>query len=395
MPEFRFEAKDEKGANVSGQLNAESEREAVRQLQSQGYFLRRLVKQKGPSVAAAVPSSAWRDVAAPVFIPVSSKAMSLFFSSFASMLAAGMSIHEATHHLAERAPGRILRRAAREMSEAALEGKRMTTVAIRHPAAFSPFVVAMLETGEASGMLERSMRQMAEYFQRAHALEMLFRLETFYVKILIICAILIPTLPLLVLSGFKAWLPVALTRTLPILMGLIAFWYGWRLLMRYKVMRQGVDRLKLSFPIIGSIVRRNAMAKWCRAMTMLFDAGVPLSVSLEAAGMASGNMALAASTSALAHRVSAGEPVSTVMAESGEFSDTAVDMMITGERSGDISGSLTKVAEYCESESETASKQSAVLLGVVAYLIVALIIGYMVFSFYSGYFGGIFELGEE
>ncbi|NIM06576.1 MAG: hypothetical protein GTO55_09075, partial [Armatimonadetes bacterium] len=100
MPEFHFEAKDEKGANVSGQLNAESEREAVRQLQSQGYFLRRLVQEKRPSVAAALPSSAWRDVAAPVFTPVSSKAMSLFFSSFASMLAAGMSIHEATHHLA-------------------------------------------------------------------------------------------------------------------------------------------------------------------------------------------------------------------------------------------------------------------------------------------------------
>lgn len=394
MATFRFEAKDAKGVAISGELRADTERDAAKQLHSQGLFVLRIQKGKEPSPAAAASSGLWRGIFAPVLMPASSKAMSLFFSSFASMLGAGMSLHEAASTLAERAPGRTLKNAAREMAEAALEGKPITTVARRYPAAFTPFVIAMLETGEASGMLERAMRQMSDYFQRSHEIEMAFRFETFYVKLLIIALILLPTAPALVMGGLQAWLPVVVPRIVPTAVGIAAIWYGWRLLMLLPILRRGADRFKLLMPAIGSIVRRNVVAKWCRAMAMLYDAGVPLQLSVEAAGVASGNMALAARTRALAHKVMEGEPISTVMIESGDFPDMAINMMVTGERSGDVSASLTKVAEYCESESQTASKQTAILVGVMAYMVIACIIAFTVISFWSGYFGDLLELAE-
>ncbi len=394
MPLFQFEGKDDKGAQVSGQLEAASEREAARQLHSQGYFVSRLTKERDPAASGRWFSSLGRKVLEPVFLPVSSKALSLFFSSFAAMLAAGMSLHEASSNLGERAHGGTLRKAARAMAEAALHGKPISSITRRYPAAFSSFVIAMLETGEASGKLEGAMRQMADYFQRTHELEMIFRFETFYPKLLVVAVILIPTLPTLVLKGTDVWLKEAYSRTLPVAMGIIALWYGWRLFTRAGIVRRGMDRLKLSLPFIGSIVRRAAVAKWCRAMAMLYGAGVPLHLALQAAGSASGNTALAARTQALAPRVLSGEPVSSIMEESGDFPDLAINMMVTGERSGSVEASLTKVAEYCESETQTASKQSAILIGVVFYLAVAAVIGYMYITAVAGYVNDIFKAAD-
>jgi len=392
MPLFRFEARDGGGTNISGELEAASEREAARQLHSQGYFVVRLLRKKGS--AAALPSGLWRGVLEPVLRPVGSKALAVFFSSFASMLASGMSMHEAAANLAERAPGRTLRRAAREMAEAALRGQPITTIAPHYPAAFPPFVIAILEAGGASGMLEGAMKRLADYFSRAHELELQFRFETFYPKLLIIALILIPTLPTLVMQGIHAWLREVLTRSLPWVIAIVAAWYGWRLLMRVKLLRLGVDRVKLSIPMIGSIVRRNAVSKWCRAMAMLYGAGVPLRTAVETAGSASGNAALAARTQALAYKVMEGQPVSAIMAESGDFPDMAINMMITGERSGSVEASLEKVAEFCEAESLTAGKQTAVLVGVLFYLAVAAAFAFFVLSFWMGYYGGLLQMAE-
>jgi len=397
MATFYFEAKDGRGVNISGQLEAESEREAVKQLQSQGFFVLRLRAQVSGAAPAGVRPVSWfgRNVLEPVFLPVGSKALSLFFSSFASTLAAGMNLHEAALHLGRRARGSTLKKTAREMAQAASQGKPVTTVARRYPGAFSPFVVAMLEAGELAGTQERSMKQLAEYFQRTYELEMLYRLETFYTKMVLAFLVIYPAIAPVALAiirgglaaGVRVGLSFLLASALPFVLKIVAVWYGWRLLMRVRLLRRGVDRVKLSIPLlIGPVVRRNAMSKWCRAMAVLYGAGVPLQKAVECAGEASGNSALAASTSALAYKVNQGVPISVIMEESGDFSETAIDLMATGERTGNVEESLLKVAEYADTESQTSSKQSAVLVGIVAYLVVAVFVAREFLGFWTGYF---------
>ena len=399
MPTFRYDAKDEQGKNLSGELKAESEREAVRQLHARGNFVLRVAEQKAAARAAAaaveqVPLGLWRRVLQPVFFPVSSKAMSLYFSSFASTINAGMGMYEAAVHLSERAVSGVLRAASKEMAEAALKGQPITTVAPRYPAAFPPFVVSMLEAGDKAGMLDQAMRQLAEYYKHAHELEQLAKFESFYIKILIFALIFVPTLPTLVMGSFEAWLPMILGRLLWVLLGFGVVWYGWRLAMRVGFLRHVVDRIKLCIPFIGSIVRRGAVAKWCRAMSMLYAAGVPVHTALLAAGESSGNMALAASTSAYASRALAGDSISSIMAASGDFPAMAMDLMVTGERSGDVESSLAKVAEYYEEETKTAGKQGVILVVFFAYAIVMAIFAYYIVTGFSNYAGQVNEWAQ-
>lgn len=394
MPIFQFEAKDPSGKNIAGQLTAVTEREAIKQLHKEGYF----VSSLQPAQAARPPRDfgLWRTALEPIFWPVSSTALAVYFTSFASMLNSGMSMHETVDQLAERGPCRTLRKASAEMAAAVLAGKPITTIMPRYPAAFSLFVIAMVEAGQTSGGLESAFRQLAEHFEHVAELENLARAQSFYTKLLIIALIFIPTLVPLVLEGVESWIPVILPRVILVALGFAFVWYGWRALMRLDFLRRGVDRAKLLIPWVGSLVRRGAVARWCRAMAMLYGAGVPVHSALEAAGMASGNRAIAASTKRLAFMVLAGEPISTIMEESGDFPDQAISMMLVGEKSGSVDASLNKVADYYEAEVATGSKQGIMVATLVAYLIVAGIFGYYIITGYQqGYINPLNEFMQD
>jgi len=383
LPVFEFEAKDPSGKNIVGQLTAVTEREAIKQLHKEGYFVSNL--QPANIVRQPREFGLWRTALEPIFWPVSSTHLAMYFSAFASMLNSGMSMHEAVEQLAERGPCRTLRRASEDMVKLVLEGKPISLAMPRYPAAFSPFVIAMVEAGQTSGGLETAMRQLAAHFEHVKELENLARAQSFYTKILIFALIVIPTLAPFILEGSEAWLPIIARRIITVALGFSIIWYGWRSLMRLDILRRGVDRVKLLIPWVGSLVRRGAVARWCRAMALLYAAGVPVHSALQAAGLASGNAAIAASTRRLAYMVLAGEPISTLMEESGDFPDQAVSMMLVGEKSGSVDSSLNKVADYYEAEVATGSKQGIMVATFLAYLVVAGIFGYYIITGWMDY----------
>lgn len=128
-----------------------------------------------------------------------------------------------------------------------------------------------------------------------------------------------------------------------------------------------------------------ATARWARSLAMLMAAGVPVHRALVAAASASGNAAMERALVREATGVLHGKSVTEVVAASRMMPDMALDMLATAERSGSVEGALEKVAEYYESETDVGGKQTAMVVGVVAYLIIAAIIGGIVISFWYGY----------
>jgi type II secretory pathway component PulF len=410
MSSFRFEAKNRDGVNISGKIEAPSEREAIKQLQGQGLFIMRL-REQPVTYEKKRQFGIWRSFFAPVIWPVSPKASAIYFHSFASMLESGISIRETALTLAQRAPARVFKRASAEMAEAALHGDSIVTIMPRYPAGFPPFVIAMLDAGDKAGKLEKAMRRLSKYFDDANELARQFRRLTLYPKILLVTFLLTLALLLVVKDIGSAmvaqWnagknvtlninqhqsLMTILWTLLPTPIIIIAVWYGWRMLMRCRLLRIGVDRFKLSIPLIGGQIRKSVTSKWCSAMAMLYGAGVPLHEALVVAGEASGNAALAAVTRTHAKRVMEGETISRVMQATGDFPDLAIDMMAIGERSGRVEESLEKVAEYTAAESTDAGQKSAMIVGGIFYLVMAILIGSLVISFYMNYFSTLLHM---
>jgi type II secretory pathway component PulF len=326
-------------------------------------------------------------VLAPVFYPVSSKHRALFFSSLRVLMSAGMGVSEAMRTLSLRTQSRILSQAAAEMAEAAIQGRPMSTVMGKYPAAFPQVALAVMEAGEESGLIEQTAERLARYFDRSFQLEQTYRWHTFYPKLLLVALILIPTVPHLVLGSLGGWLRIVLSRSLPILVAAGVLWYGWRFVARVPGLKRALDGIKLALPWFGSLSRRLSTARWARALSMLLSAGVPVHRSLVAAASASGNAAIEEALLREAEGVLQGKMVGEVLAASGQIPDMAIDMISTAERSGSIEDALEKVADYYESETDVGGKQTAVAVGLVFYLLVAIAIAAVVIQFWTGYFG--------
>jgi type II secretory pathway component PulF len=164
--------------------------------------------------------------------------------------------------------------------------------------------------------------------------------------------------------------------------------------LRIPLLRHILDGAKLMLPWFGSLARRIATARWARALSMLLAAGVPVHQALVAAASATGNRAMEKSLVREAEGVLHGRTVSEAVKASRQVPEMALDMLATAERSGSVEGALDKVAEYYESEADVGGKQTAVAMGMLLYLIVALVIAVMVIRFWSGYFAGYGDLLE-
>jgi type IV pilus assembly protein PilC len=384
MPTFSYEIREQDGELRRGTVQGESSEAVTRELRSQGYFV--ITVEAAPQPKPDVLEGVKRRVLAPVLYPVSSKSRAMFYSSLRALMQSGMSVSEAMGTLAKRTGNRTLAHAAGEMADEAVRGRPMTSVMQRYPSAFPQIALAAMEAGEQSGLIESTAEQLAHYFDRSFELEQTYRWHTFYPKMLLVALILIPSAKTLILNGFGPWLSVVLGQALPLLLAIAVLWYGWRLLAQIPPVKKALDRLKLSLPWFGSLSRRLSTARWARALSMLLRAGVPIHRSLVVASSAAGNAAMEEALTQESEGVLHGQTVAEALAESKVLPAMALDMIATAERSGSFEDTLERIADYYESETDVGGKQTAIAVGIVFYLIVAIAIGVMVISFWGGYF---------
>ena len=171
MPRFSYEVRQRSGQVERGTMAAETPQAVARKLQAEGYFVV-AVEQVGRPVTEETPWNSFkRRVLAPTFYPTSSKALATYFSSLRALLSTGMNVSEATRTLSQRTGSRMLRHAAREMAEAAIQGRPMSGVMRKYPSAFGPAALAAMEAAEQTGLIEQMADRLARYFDRAFELE--------------------------------------------------------------------------------------------------------------------------------------------------------------------------------------------------------------------------------
>ena len=148
-----------------------------------------------------------------------------------------------------------------------------------------------------------------------------------------------------------------------------------------------------TIPEMGAVTAALAVERLARspytaevALSMLLRAGVPIHRSLVVASSAAGNAAMEEALTQEAERVLRGQTVAEALAESKVLPDMALDMIATAERSGSFEDALERIADYYESETDVGGKQTAIAVGMIFYLIVAAIIGFVVISFWGDYF---------
>lgn len=395
MPVYAYRVKTEDGRPLEGVLEAASEKEAIEQLRAKGYWVLRLrlapAKVPWPQMLYNAWVAPWRERVRPA-------AMADFFEQWAAGLNAGMTSFRVLDVLSTEATHPRLRKICAEIKGEAQRGVPLSNLLGRYPNTFPQLVVAMVKAGEVGGRLEDVAREMARYYRWEDEVRRNLRARTLYTKlqlavfflVLFILRVVVPYLQT------KTWQVGGFLRPLALLgLGLVGIWALFRLLLQFPSLAMGYDALKLSLPIVGGVTRRLALARFARALAFLYRSGLSMAEATAQAAQVMGNRYLEARLMPLLRRLEKGEALSKVLEETRVFPRLILEMVRTGEETGEMDALLEKVADRYNSEAEAAMTTTLIALPVVLLLLMGALVFFFVAQFYLGFYSGLFQMAGE
>jgi type IV pilus assembly protein PilC len=206
-------------------------------------------------------------------------------------------------------------------------------------------------------------------------------------------------------SGLGAELPLPtriviaasnmLVRFLPIIVvGLVAIGYALKRYYGTDRGRHAIDGLILKLPILGQIMRKIAVARFCRTMATLLASGVPILDGLDITSKTAGNAVIEDAIQLTRKSIERGETIATPLRQTGVFPSMVVQMIAVGEATGALDAMLSKIADFYEEEVDAAVSGLLTLLEPVMIAFLGMVVGGIVVAMYLPIFGLISELAK-
>jgi len=403
MAIFEYKGVDGTGQAVSGTLTGASLAAAAAALEQRGLNIEHLAPAE--NLGDPIPADFGRETPRPTepvpqrhyiethvagqLIKVPLPDQAFFFRQLGTMIHAGVGMVQTLETLYNQTHNFRLKAVVRETADFVREGRPLSAGLERYPDIFSPLTIALVKTGERAGILVETLRQASDYLEREIKLRNLIRRVTLYPKIVIGASIFIIVVANWIIGavGGKSfiWSPLTSWSTWFLLAPfLIGLWIFFKFIIPNPEMKQRWDRFMIGLPYFGVTAHQLAMAKFGRAFAALYRGGVaPHDATLLAAD-ACGNEHVRALIKPAAQRVRKGVGMTQAFAETRAFSPIPLDMISTGENTGNIDFMLEKMADFYEDDSETRATASGQVLGVICLIAVGIYVGYVVISFYMG-----------
>jgi type IV pilus assembly protein PilC len=267
---------------------------------------------------------------------------------------------------------------------------------------FDKLTIAMVEAGEAGGVLDESLRRLAKLLEGNAKLQNQIKGAMGYpVAVLVIAVLVFLGMTIFLIPTFAgifedlgAELPLftqlmvdlsKLLRSSFSLLLVMALVVGGWLFSRYYATADGrrrVDGLLLQLPLFGDLIQKTATAKFCRTFSSLTRAGVPILLSLEIVQETAGNAVIADAIVGSRQDVQEGIPLSVALGRKQVFPELALSMLAIGEETGQMDTMLSKVADFYEDEVEAAVKALTSMLEPAMIVIVGGIVGSILLAMY-------------
>jgi type IV pilus assembly protein PilC len=264
----------------------------------------------------------------------------------------------------------------------------------------------MIQAGEAGGILDTILKRLATYIEKNVKLisqvksAMIYPVAVIVIAALVVSVILWKVIPTFaqMFAGLGATLPlptrivIAMSNGLVtygpfIIMGLAAVAFAVRTYYRTNNGRHVIDRLLLRLPILGLILRKVAVARFCRTLSTLMSSGVPLLDGLEITARTAGNAIMETRAS-----IERGETVSKPLQDTKVFPAMVTQMIGVGEATGALDMMLAKIADFYEDEVDTAVAGLLTLIEPIMISFLGVVVGGIVISMYLPIFDLISKL---
>ncbi len=399
MPAFVWKGKNREGKAVSGERMADS-KDAVMALLRREQVLVSSVKEKG------------KEVAVPKFGgSVSAKDLAVFVRQFSVMIDAGLPLVQCLEILGTQQESKTFAKILQQTRMDVEGGSTLADAMRKHPKAFDELFTNMIAAGEAGGILDTILKRLATYIEKAVKLKaqvkgaMVYPVAVISIAGIVVAVILWKVIPTFaaMFEGFNAQLPLPtriviamsnwFVRALPfvVILGVAGVFAFKRYYATYGG-RRVVDRAILKAPILGIIMQKIAVSRFCRTLATLISSGVPILDGLEITARTAGNAIIEDAIMAVRKSVEGGLTLAQPLKESGVFPPMVVQMIGVGEQTGALDAMLSKIADFYEEEVDQAVANLLTLMEPIMILFLGITVGGIVIAMYLPLFDLIGKL---
>ena len=390
MPTFTWKGKNKTGQRQEGVLVADSRSAATAALKRQQIQVTS-VRQKGGQIPL-VPK---------LPVNIEKKRVAVFTRQFSVMLDAGLPLVQCLEILGEQEENAVFREIIHNVRSDVESGASLAEAMRKHPKAFDNLYVNMIAAGEAGGILDIILQRLSTYIEKVVRLRQQVRSALMYPVAVIVIAVGVVYIILWKVIPVFAQMFAGLGAQLPYLTQLIVRLSNW--VGRYSIFiilgiivlgiavnrfhkthrgRRIIDGMLLKIPIIGLLLLKIAVARFCRTLSTLTSSGVPILDGLEITAKTSGNAIVEDSVMAVRKSVEEGRSVSEPLSETKVFPPMVCQMINVGEQTGALDQMLSKIADFYEEEVDTAVDGLMKLLEPIMIVILGAIIGTIVTAMY-------------
>jgi len=405
MPTFAYSGRTRGGQTVTGERIADTMDAAISALRREQIQVTRIDPAKAPAAAKEAKPKKAAGKAAPA------KNLAIFTRQFSVMIDAGLPLVQCLDILGKQEPHKGFADAILTVRSDVESGAALADAMKKHPKSFDPLYSNMIAAGEAGGILDTILKRLAVYIEKSVKLKgqvksaMIYPIAVIVIATIVVAAILwkvIPTFAQL-FAGLGAELPLPTRVVIAMSNGLVT--YGWIVaiviggigygIKQYYATPAGryqIDGLTLKLPILGMILRKIAVARFCRTLSTLLSSGVPILDGLDITAKTAGNAIVEEAIQKTRSSIERGETVSQPLRETNVFPSMVVQMINVGETTGALDAMLAKIADFYEEEVDTAVAGLLTLMEPIMIAVLGGVVGGIVIAMYMPIFDLISKL---
>lgn len=419
MPNFKYTALDQNGAEKTGFVTADNKIAAMEMVRAQGLLVRECEESKGGPSAVKQKGGAKKEAKGKkkkeggakgkAGAPVKQKELMVFTRQLATLIDAGLPLLQSLNVLSKQEPNPNLRATIVALGESVQGGSTFSEALSTYPKLFNKLFVNMVKAGEIGGVLEVVLKRLAEYQEKANRLRSKIVSAMVYPTIILVIAVGILTfLMLVIVPKFKemfegqnmelpglsqfvfnfsdncmadSLIPMVPNAVLflTLLAGAIVGISIWK---RTPKGGRVVDAMVLKLPKLGDLTKVSAVARFSRTFGTLVSSGVPILQALLITRDTAGNVIVADAVTKIHDSVREGESIVTPMSTCNVFPPMMISMVDVGEETGQLPDMLMKVAEVYDEEVDNSVTALTAMLEPLMIVFLAVVVGSIVLAMF-------------
>ncbi|MBA3386181.1 MAG: type II secretion system F family protein [Chthoniobacterales bacterium] len=404
MPQFSYRARNSQGGLVEGTLDCPDRAVAIRQIEQLQYIPIRIEPVGSqPHVVAGQPAVA--PVSATQNLKIPHTQLLIFTEQLAHLLQAGMTLDEGLSVLRKRLKHPRVQQMTASLHQALVDGRSFSQALRDFPRVFPAIYVNLIAAGEASGALPEILRRLVEHLMQAKNLRDRVQQALIYPAFLAVAGAILMTVFITFmvpqLTNFMSQNGGTLPLPTRLLVGLhhllTTYWWvaavlalgagiGLRAFARTDEGRVTLDRLRLSAPGYGRVIKHRYYAQFSRTLATLMENGIPLLKALDLVTEIAGNRFFERKLRDVRRAVIEGANLSVALSQQHLFPELFTDMMAVGEQTGHFAQTMQTIADVYERELDRTVKIISALIPPVIIVLIAVIVGFVVYSILSAVF---------